>query len=125
MRHTFQITVDYTPDAANLATLRDSIIPGESEHQTRKAFAKRLVMAAIGLSPELVAITGTHEHTHAHAYGRAEHTHSHDNEHRAVNTSHAHQRNAGPICKVCGRAAEIERLGVHECLDGIAGIADN
>lgn len=94
MRHTFQITVDYEPDARNLATLRDSILQREgenysqSEAQTRKAFAKRLVLAVIDQHPELSAITRPltpplHTHTHTHKPGDtvtrpgATHTHTH------------------------------------------------
>jgi hypothetical protein len=57
MRHTFQLTVDYNPDAAQLAWILNHAEAGDSETQTRKAFAKRLVLAVIDQHPELKAVT--------------------------------------------------------------------
>lgn len=57
MRHTFQITVDYSPDDAQLAWLLNHATAGHSPTQARKYMAKRIVEAQIDLHPDMMAIT--------------------------------------------------------------------
>lgn len=114
MRHTFQITVDYTPNAANLAWMMNHAEAGASEQQTRKAFTKRLVLALIDQHAELTAIprnmindeivnaalarirnegppnANQHEHTHTHLWSQRQHTHQHGGHEAGDRASEAH-----------------------------------
>lgn len=115
MRHTFQITVDYTPNS--LETFQDLTRLGQSERQARKAAAKCLVLATIDTHPELTAITQTikddeiveaalariqnegpmrpppnagHTHTHTHLWSQRQHTHEHSGHEEGDRASEAH-----------------------------------
>ena len=101
MRHTFQITVDYNPPDRILARLLNHAEAGHSEAQARKDATKRLVLAQIDLHPDLRAVTSRHLLV-------------------------TQRPNPQPTtCKVCGAEVEIKRLGVHDCIDGVAGMAEN